>query len=924
MGVDAVLQRPGRKRRIGVGKDEHKPLRIERFDSKDLVGPERTADLDAMFDAERAYIAHRRRNQGLTVYDPETKPSDDMALEREIDMVRSSATALCLSGGGIRSATIGLGVLQAMAKHNLLRHVDYLSTVSGGGYIGTALTWWLSKGPYEEVGETRREHEEARQAIEAIGKNGDVGIGEKNFPFGTSGPRSEGPRDPESRKQARRLDYLRAHGNYMIPGGGIGGVALLAVVLRGWIISAALWFTPMFLLMYALAYFDMSYVVRFKAQEDFIDILQPLLAGGGIFGFLIMAITGAVMYLRRVTNIDPTRVDIWPEAVFGSAFAIGVAFIWWWYGAEPVKAEEAPDAAINGIEILLFAGGMCAVAFATVSLLYALLTPNGDPPRLRVFRPYQSRRLFEEWSNPFLTVTAFLVALGSIEYVIEGLVPSNAPKAGGGAGIGTFSILGGLFAAAGSQWDGLKSKLEGLGVKMAELPFTIMAIIASMLLLYGMTLISYDVATRLAVFMAQPEHKMAWLPFAVAFVVFIISWSMFDLNLISIHRVYRDRLMEAFMPSDAKAAAGKPGRANGDGDRFLLQDALALAPLEVVDDAELIWRRKDDQPMPRAGRLGPYPLINANVVMINAEEPRRRFRGGDSFVLSPYFCGSNATGYTLTSGFDDRHLTMATAMAISGAAANPNTGASGFGPTRQRAVSAVMTLLNLRLGLWVKHPVKEGGKRRTWPKVFDPGLRTLIPGIGVYHEDSKWQEITDGGHFAQLGLYELVRRRCRLIVCVDAGQDPDYTFNDLIIELRRIEQDFGVSCQFANEHGGSMRPCNPGGGFSAGLTLCAAPYAVGTLSYPDATKGGHGRKHHKAMSGTLIYLKSSLFEELPLEVLGYARSNPGFPHQSTADQFFDEVQFEAYRQMGWAMATRMIDDGVFTSAWGEINLNHND
>ena len=61
-------------------------------------------------------------------------------------------SALCISGGGIRSATFALGALQGLAEHTLLGQFDYLSTVSGGGYIGSWLTAWIKRaGGLENV-----------------------------------------------------------------------------------------------------------------------------------------------------------------------------------------------------------------------------------------------------------------------------------------------------------------------------------------------------------------------------------------------------------------------------------------------------------------------------------------------------------------------------------------------------------------------------------------------------------------------------------------------------------------------------------------------------------------------------------------------------------------------------------------------------
>ena len=69
------------------------------------------------------------------------------ALFQHVHARHPKRAGLCFSGGGIRSATFGLGVLQTLARLQLLNKFDYLSTVSGGGYIGSWLTAWIHRHP---------------------------------------------------------------------------------------------------------------------------------------------------------------------------------------------------------------------------------------------------------------------------------------------------------------------------------------------------------------------------------------------------------------------------------------------------------------------------------------------------------------------------------------------------------------------------------------------------------------------------------------------------------------------------------------------------------------------------------------------------------------------------------------------------------
>ena len=105
-----------------------------------------------------------------------------------------------------------------------------------------------------------------------------------------------------------------------------------------------------------------------------------------------------------------------------------------------------------------------------------------------------------------------------------------------------------------------------------------------------------------------------------------------------------------------------------------------------------------------------------------------------------------------------------------------------------------MVFLNLRLGYWVPHPVH--GRQSAVPNHFRPGFFAWLRG---YHERYPFQELSDGGHFENLGIYELIRRRARLILVCDGVADPDFQFEDLRA-LRRIGEDFGAKMKFLDAH----------------------------------------------------------------------------------------------------------------------------
>jgi hypothetical protein len=225
-------------------------------------------------------------------------------------------------------------------------------------------------------------------------------------------------------------------------------------------------------------------------------------------------------------------------------------------------------------------------------------------------------------------------------------------------------------------------------------------------------------------------------------------------------------------------------------------------------------------------------------------------------------------------------------MAASGAAANANAGYIGAGMTRDRFVSAVMSLLNIRLGLWVGNPGVRGRAKARVATFFRPVLTSGVFGYGNDRE-AKFLELSDGGHFENLGLYELVRRELDLILVVDAEQDSTIRLSALVSSINRVKEDFGASIEFDRDRGPEMLLGRKSDRYPDGVLIARSPFVVAKITYRDSGK-----------TGALIYIKSTMMAGLEFVTEGYKATNPDFPHQSTVDQFFDPDQFEAYRDLG--------------------------
>jgi len=221
-------------------------------------------------------------------------------------------------------------------------------------------------------------------------------------------------------------------------------------------------------------------------------------------------------------------------------------------------------------------------------------------------------------------------------------------------------------------------------------------------------------------------------------------------------------------------------------------------------------------------------------------------------------------------------------MTISGAAKSPSEGYSS-----SPATAFLMTLFNVRLGAWLANPARQfkqdlqlsGPRHAVWPLISEMLGRTDERGHYLY--------LTDGGHFDNLGLYEMIRRRCRFILIVDADQDEDCKFDDLGRSVRQVFIDFDVDIRFddvliQSREAQVDKPVSPA-------------FAVARIRYPEDVE-----------PGWLIYLKPSYhIHNAPIDVRAYAEANAAFPHETTLDQWFSESQFESYRRLGYYLASRL-------------------
>lgn len=279
----------------------------------------------------------------------------------------------------------------------------------------------------------------------------------------------------------------------------------------------------------------------------------------------------------------------------------------------------------------------------------------------------------------------------------------------------------------------------------------------------------------------------------------------------------------------------------------------------------------------------PYHLICAAVNLPSSKNVELRGRRSDFFIFSQLYCGSILTGYRETPILQvcDSHLDLATAMAISGAAISTHMG------TLRSWRIALPVLMFLRLSYWLPNP-RFAVKARKWHR---PGAFHLLrESVGRFDENHNYVNISDGGHIENLGIYELLRRRCKFILCIDGEQDPMQTCAGLVKACRFASIDMGVNIDI------DLSELKPGAdGF------CQSHSAIGTIHYGRRDSGTEE-------VGYLLYLKLSMTGNEQDYIREYRMRQPSFPHQSTMNQFFDEDQFEAYRALGNHVADDLFQD----------------
>ncbi|MGB6308149.1 MAG: patatin-like phospholipase family protein [Steroidobacteraceae bacterium] len=335
-----------------------------------------------------------------------------------------------------------------------------------------------------------------------------------------------------------------------------------------------------------------------------------------------------------------------------------------------------------------------------------------------------------------------------------------------------------------------------------------------------------------------------------------------DPNLISLHGFYKARIARAYL-----------GASNRHRGNTQITDAV---PGDDIPLSE-VWNHDIG---------GPYHLVNTALNLVGGSDLATSQRLAENFIMSRYHCGSARAGYRCTAEYMSGELSLATAVAISGAAVSPTMGSN----TPSAALTLLLSLFNVRLGFWAPTP---SGKRwyeghaRLWPFYL---LRETFANTGTL---GTYCYLTDGGHFDNTALYALIERGCRRIVVCDCGADPTPNFEDIGIAVRRCRIDFGAEINLQVDD--FVTVPNPQG-------VGSVHVGHGYITYQDEHLRLIGLDEVTEKHGEIWWVKPTVTKDSAADVRQYRRAHNDFPQQTTADQWYDESQFESYRRLGYESA----------------------
>lgn len=544
------------------------------------------------------------------------------------------------------------------------------------------------------------------------------------------------------------------------------------------------------------------------------------------------------------------------------------------------------------------------------------------------------REFLQTWSTRLLIVAAIAaLVLVAAPALVEAFRDSGATDGGtgklttggalGGAG-GVAGLIAGLLAFARRAFSSPKALKEeagkvrkafaGLGVKTRTAIMYAAGAVVGPLLLFSALVLGASVALANSYPGGFEDGVMIGALGGLA--LFGLLYLGADVTSWSLHPFYKRRLSTAF--------ALKRIRASDLTDEE--KDRVQLVPpvKDQANDVGAAMERDYDELVPlseTALHEGSWPTLvvcaAANVSDPGAVPPGRSVT---SFTFSAYSIGGPLIGGAKTKSYETavgagkptvfarawaalrsnpqmleprraRDLSLPAAVAMSGAALSPS-----MGKMTKRPLTFLLALANVRLGVWLPNPRwvmrTPKAKRRLFGRPRPSYLVKEL--LGRNRVNGKYVYVTDGGHYENLGLVELLRRGCTRIYCFDASGGEAFEELGEAIALARSELGVEVTID--------PTPLMP----DKETDIAETDTVVGTFTYRD----------EKRTAGKLVYSRNVLTNPTkppapagaPWDARAYHLVDPKFPHNSTVDQLYTDQKFEGYRVLGEVAGKRAISE----------------
>jgi choline dehydrogenase-like flavoprotein len=813
----------------------------------------------------------------------------------------SETVGLAFSGGGIRSATFCLGVLQALARKDKLRRVDLLSTVSGGGYTGGFLGRLYT-----------------RLKDDVADKAGRV-------------------QDVLKDSRSAEIQWLRSHANYIAGAGLVDLRQNLAVFWRN-LFAVHLVIGALLLVLFG----GLRWLANAVGSHPFSH--RTMLAGLPLSPWWWLPVAVLVLF------VAPGSLGYWlaPRSGATGPHPVYPLFAWTTLLAGAIAALMLPGA---------FPWVGSAIAVLVLAYLFQEAARWGLPPGTK-----PSNRGVVIRNRLTLTLgEVLLIFVGTgLWVVLDTLARSAAAKGFASTLAAIVMVLGPLLpllrviAAKLSHTSDTRptGRSAGLAWMAALLAFP----------LAGFLLFVVDVLVNQAFDAGQ--RVGVWMFFTALAFSLAIGRAVGFLNSSSLHEPYAARLTRTFLgASNPERIYGTETAlpkgvdlAQPDDDLFYYDyhpeqsgGPLHLINVCVNETTDVAAERDVRERKGLSMCIGPTGVsvgrrfhalwVDAKGAGVGLEqrivhrlERNTAFDPGRKTALEALPATEDPRGFHVFGRKDGRpaaveSLRLGQWIAISGAALS-----TGLGRSTSLPISLLLGLVNLRLGYWWNSGIRPGERPGRYPDALWRRIQLLPATLArtqtmildewrsYYRGPSRrfWY-LTDGGHFELFGVYELVRRRVPFIIAVDAGQDPTYRFDDLALLTRLVRLDFGAEIMWLD----------PAAARQAGTadwmaleTESSGAIPVWIKEWLDADAVdrrdaiGRNGSHHAAMArisyadppgqtSWLLLLKASLTGDETVDVLQYSAKNCAFPNQPTTEQFFDDAQWESYRALGDHIGTKL-------------------